>query len=1151
MSIFFKLEEINNQLLLSDSLRNNIEKLRDWCQNEDIASRFVGLALRDSWDEEIRTRDELSTLAEEELGFNLDSVFNRQVVNPLKRKYKIDVVKRNNYLYLRTLQKLTGKMFVGFASSVSRSIRNNGWATMNDSEKLRNALQDKYNSYHFHEEDISLDDIVDFFRELVELHEYYQASFSSDEVMARFPELPHVVINRLMNELQVEYIEQEQETKPQLSLDNGNRLIYSFPEKGHFNKNDPVVFYLKDNEDKTLTWVKYVRNNDGEWIKRLPASVPPSAFSVKKVHNISRQDSPDVNLVPIPCITQDHLILKLKEGEQVGLATDNNKNCIIEANAGIKLEEGKRYFIAFLSSSNANIKIIYDDEEQEYELNDNILDLSEIAADIVMVNNVVYDVKGKEQWLNTDTGNYVNEWLKCANHLKAFFLKSGGIPVFPRCLTENATLVYEYDNTQITLWNGQTCTPISQEWLWRDGRLIYSENGDNEHCHRRQVTFLPNIDWGDDIDAPIAWGEQKDVTIRIEGEREIICHVAGDATFVELEVNGYQFRRAVPRYGVCVDIAGERVPLNPYGITQIARKDLASVVFSLTLNPQNDDHTKVIITRGLCVTNIEKRVKNIRYTQLIGKRRYADLQKTSNDYYSINFINTLNINDNQYFKFHVYDPITTKITNNKYIRYKWTDMSLSVSSFLPILRKDCDKYLVYVPAHRQDGGIKSVRCDKQDYEFDEEKRLISTLTFDNFADKVGDDWGNGLLCFIARMISTNPAKYEICTSGFFLPPPVGMSQQVQFDDDPYGIRRALSNTSNPDTIETITEILHTQNNECQEYLKNFFENLNSTFLPLKQDGFNVFNYLNCYHNTVYPNIPSGYIFMADWYFAKRLGDMQQEEIFSYGEYWDAGMFVYDKLTCPVSIRKEKLRISNFGEEMWREFYSRKLDNHVKDLTELLEQYLPSGYKRKLHKHLKEFGCINDNNVNLQEPYVSCSMPLFFTSDQLSNIIRQHGCPDITRAENRRVRAIISALRDGREIWGPGEGNNTYDDRNGLVSHLYEIFQEHLEQLPYFFRTGMGPTIRFVRSANEVVPLFDSSQLKSFMLMVGEKLHIWRNNPNLKDAQELRELLLFLRHKVDGNVIASIDEQNADDYVGIRTLIEDIAWLKHFNLLHNI
>ncbi|MBO4511316.1 MAG: hypothetical protein J5746_00990, partial [Victivallales bacterium] len=177
--------------------------------------RFLALACWDGKNEGNGNLSDVDELAQQ-LGFqyNYFTTNRKLLCKQLKSIFRIDLLSAQNgdKQYLRTLQIYSGKMYIRFASAVATVIRRSGewerWLKEGELEsqpELRN-LASRYIPNNNGDDKVSLQEIADFFRKLIQLHLDRKTEFTVPDIQQYAP-VTDVVAEKIIVKLEDEEAE--------------------------------------------------------------------------------------------------------------------------------------------------------------------------------------------------------------------------------------------------------------------------------------------------------------------------------------------------------------------------------------------------------------------------------------------------------------------------------------------------------------------------------------------------------------------------------------------------------------------------------------------------------------------------------------------------------------------------------------------------------------------------------------------------------------------------------------------------------------------------------------------------------------------------------------------------------------------------------
>ncbi len=376
------------------------------------------------------------------------------------------------------------------------------------------------------------------------------------------------------------------------------------------------------------------------------------------------------------------------------------------------------------------------------------------------------------------------------------------------------------------------------------------------------------------------------------------------------------------------------------------------------------------------------------------------------------------------------------------------------------------------------------------------------------------------------------------SSGFFLNAPAEKTTEI--GNDPYGLRAAFAGRDGliGEDGDAILRAMTSRDSATQNYVAGFLDRMKDAVSEL-----NVFTYLNAYWNKIprrsADRRPSGYAFMAGAHFAKILSDEVAAE--PYRGLWSRLLIGYPHLK-PQSdrlIRKYLSRASHLDKlpvalksSLWRKV--RKAIGHTS----------PMGYFMFTRNHVFSYPQLAEAVRRAYRRGTSLR--------ELQNRIPKTPLGD--RARNAIAKLYSAWMKVARgelcveEIaWKSGtiyRSVHAEFPQGNLGCFSWKFFEPAFDGFidsPSLFYDGYEDGFREVRGNTwgENCYLSDDD-IEKFIETMGLRLHNWRLNPTLGEAQGLRNVFVFLE-SVDAHVNLLPDRK--DPRMGLLDGIENEAWFQ--------
>lgn len=1112
-------------------------------QNGDWAKRFIALT---RWFN-VTDTDRNAVAAADRICTELRSVGYAQFSNQQNRKRLGDglqeegIILRNSNgqnQYLRTIMYYSGWMYVRFAKQISGKMNPFSWETIRKWEfpdEFKAHLQADFGKFSAQEGDEGFQDIKDFFKDLAELYFERNENFTAEELLKRRPELLPNAAKKIVETLcSPNANAAKSETLPQIDVDCDGNAVFTLPEEGLFTGTPVrVEFHFFDHEERVFRYAVYNRNNGRyglRWLNEEQEEIREQNVPLEKIGSILRVcGGQKTDALPTVCISgAPHLLLKLEGGPGGYKRAPENIR---------RLQSGTTYKVVSFRGEEPKIRIIYGEEGEKDELFPDVFTVPANAVS-VRIDEIDYDV-------GTSAATYLN----LDNRTRAFsaenlpgriFFETSSVPFTDNACRLSARYSWK-ENGVAHEETFQVCgekTVIPETVLWREGFLELMADG---RVLKRAVTFIDDVALGDFRTKAAEIDREYDWNIRI-GNEDIEVHIPREKNRAKFDFKGFSFSIPVKRCGVYFETgtSGELVPVpaERFGegrVHDVAREDFRRFVLHVRAGSDREI-TEITAIRGTAPGSLPSdKCKFIgeKLTSLV-----PALKDSDSDHYAFQIKQGGN---SKFYKFHVYDPETTRVSGRKYVEAQSEVADLVLTFWCAFSNREKQKCLVFFPAHRQDKPPVSFDAEPVRDEIDAETgRRKETIRIRDFYKKE-IDWGHGLLCFVAHKVSVRgKEEFRPLSMGFFLRAPTA-KRSDDFDDDPYGLRRALAGDEDGHVdFKEIERIVLDRDDAVQKYLDRFFENMRGNVLSsLTKGAFQSSSVagrcLNAYWNRVSKE-PSGYVFLCGRHYKAHIND--------YHEYWDKLLICYRDEPLPCKKEFEEFEIEPNKERILSPWLRLPIGNgerivlngmvpEVGALNDLSPR-TKDALLTLVCKTLKlDFKTETDQNANDEGGLIFYKDYWFFSYPQLSEAVRlaiQDGkIDDILRNINIRDQEagrIIDKIRKNwdnyrisgdetrkRHIVSPSRPVLGFSQNHlgmNLAPYSYQAFSQAFkcfQDNPYMFYDGYDNSPQMLSRCNRCITF---KNIQDFVRRIAEDLHAWRKDPTLKQAQGLRETLSVLR-----------------------------------------
>ena len=637
--------------------------------------------------------------------------------------------------------------------------------------------------------------------------------------------------------------------------------------------------------------------------------------------------------------------------------------------------------------------------------------------------------------------------------------------------------------------------------------------------------------------------ESKELEILI-GDENVSVTVPKRVRRVEIPYKGFKFSIPVRRTGVYFEFAKQLIPIprERAGIGRVhdlARKDFESLKCRISTSSEFD---VVQVARGnTSIVRLDER-------NFVGNKLLMNeaLQGTDSDYFALCVTHDEYFGrSNSFYKFHLYDPQCTNVAGEGKRPHSviWNrdpeTEDLVVTYWIPFCDQNRQKHITFFPAHKQDQpplAFMAETSDKYIHEVDETTgRCKETIRIPHFFKKE-IDWGRGLICFIAhkRTFFGEHHGYEVLTSGFFLKAPSGM--QTEITDDPFGLRAAFAGDEDGhEDSEAIVKIMTSEDAATQQYVAEFLGRMKESVAEL-----NAYKYLNSYWNKITredgASHPSGYAFMAGSYFCKVFADEIASE--PYVGLWSRRLIGYRNLQPMHAYPMSMFTSLSYAASLDQIPHLMKLP-FWKMVKSVIRHVDPTG--GFLFKQTWSYSYAQlSEAVRLERMK---GVPLNELTDKISAnakgdprgvIADLYTAWESVASGNLNVREIISnngSVRQQVRLKMPDRGNLAFYNHS-VFRPLFEKYRD----TPYLFYGDYGNDSIETGATWKDQRALSERNIHSFVKEMGLRLHKWRKNPSLADAQELRRIFVLVE-KVDA-IVATLPNHPS---FGLMDFIENVAW----------
>ena len=1081
---------------------------------------------------------------------------------------RVDKNKHNQYL--RTVLFYSGWMYVRFARRIAKAIRKSSWNKITEHDFLCELLKvdlAKFRAVQTNdeltEEELTLEDVVTFFQSLARLYLRYNAPFSVEDIKELAP-LKTSVATHIIEEMCSSDDEEvaslkDLETLPQIDLDSRGRVIFGLPRKGHFAEDaGTIVFLFRDKlgaDVPPFDYAAYNLNSDGEYVLtwKYPGTSGVPFNGPHKVRSIARVEpgtnKPQIEVIPQVCLDTErsHLLLRLRDSKttECGYELDSSETDTGIVTTHQKLSGGIRYKVVPLNGSTLESYILCGNEKIPLDAKQGSSDGCFCIpgnADTVVIGTDIYDVKtAADTYLNMD------ERVRNFDNPGRLFFERSCNPFTDACL-QNAdiTAVYAFkkdgrDKNVVIPFEGDGDWELPESVLWQPGTLVLTQGDDL--LFKRAVTFVDDLTLNA-FDKALDIEEAKKLKIRI-GDEDVLVDVPKRVRRLEIPYRGFKFFIPVRRTGVYFEFAKQviPIPLERAGVGRVrdlARKDFENLKCRISTSSEFDI---VQVARGN--TNIVR----LDERSFVGNKLLMNeaLQGTDSDYFALCVTHDEYMGrTNSFYKFHLYDPqcknVAAEGEHPHSVIWKRDPKSddLVVTYWIPFCDQNRQKHIAFFPAHRQDQppmAFIAETSDKYIHEVDEETgRCKETIRIPHFF-KEEIDWGRGLICFIAhkQIFFGEHRGYEVLSSGFFMKAPD--DKVTEITDDPFGLRVAFVGGENGNEDgEALLKIMSSDDPATQEYVAGFLDRMKDAVAELK-----AYPYLNAYWNKITrengESHPSGYAFMAGSYFSKVFADKVASE--PYVGLWCRRLIGYKYLPLmhayPMAMftgASYSVALDQIPQLMKLPFWKmvKSVIKHVDPTGSFLFKQAWSYSYAQLSEAVR---LAHIKGVSLNDLVAKISFKA--QGDPRGVVTELYSAWEQVETGTLSVREITS--KNGKVRLAV---RSKMPDHGNLAMYNHSVFRPlfgKYRETPYLFYGDYDNDFtETIGTAWEDQRGLSEQNIYSFVKEMGLRLHKWRKNPSLKDAQELRQIFVFV-DKVDALVATLPNRPNC----GLMDFIENVAW----------
>lgn len=749
--------------------------------------------------------------------------------------------------YLRTIHRYSGVVFLKTAEQ-ARKLTPSKWLVGKESQELNDHLREVAARYADRDEKEQLiADVRDFWGRMAKRYRLYNAAPSLDRCAAEEGDIP---ISVLTNILQVLWPEQEgkeevvNDSVPVFRLDTKGRPALGLPNNPKFSADGNVnliCFVCRDKEENLLKSIRF-HLSDGAWqAEQADDSVP--LVSVGRV--VRREFEAKTGSHPKCISEQDVTPSALADSDYILFSSHNGQIKPVDLETPLNI--GQRYIIAPLSGEMPGIQALDDSETATTVPTDSIgaLTIPNDAVSIQIGDNQ-YSVKTAIfEWIDID-----RRFQNIRNPGARLFFTQG-THLLTDSWIENESIGVRY------LMSGGAIVDLPElakgevpdAILWNRGKLAFFDLNTQERVASRATTFLPPIE-ARELGVPMELQHVDPAHVRI-GNVQIEVSIPDWCDKVDFTHQGVTFRFPLQRQGITMKLPtkDELVELQSHGhhLTMqsvvVARDDFVAAAFSFLLPDQQREDGALEVDRGMRENRIARfepipkrlRGNEIRPTVALNLRGDNERRRfttwTFDGKAMVGDIVLYSPEQEDVCQIREGADLVCKLS----IAWRWSQRQL---------------LLVCFPGHRLDEQPTILDADMAEFVTQAGMNLQATLRFSGFFERQDFDWGPGLHAFIARRDKTRSEGMATITPMFFIHRPTELGQWDGNcpDGDPFGLRKAMAQNE----LAAIDEIMHSGNEECREYVRQF-----------ETRTFTAWNSINCVKSC--PAYKEGYFFMADWW----------------------------------------------------------------------------------------------------------------------------------------------------------------------------------------------------------------------------------------------------------------------------------------------
>ncbi len=1063
--------------------------------------------------------------------------------------------------YLRTIRRYSGSMYVQFADVVSNIVRSNSWNKVMEPGFLENQrlLDDKFRQYFDENEEDrkTKSDIVCFFEALARQYRRYNKPFSKVDVQELIP-VAEGVAQRLIDKMCVSNGMREAsglgnlDTLPSLTLTKDGKPVYQLPETGHFGDGVEQITYLfkeSPTSSETIASAYYRRRQDGtfvrEWDEGFAEGVPFADVgaiirrrnAVGEGERETGRKTVDEDVMPLYLKdqTQGHVLLSLRDIETgCGYALDTKRgtagivtttSCLVPGRYKILSFDGEILPLSFFKDDRE--RLMGESERRTYE-SDGVFSVP-IDVDAVQVGDCMYlcENEGSRYFEVEVRSRFVRRpgsRLYYTNTVYPFSEYYDSVRAGDRGLTVH--YVVPNEGIDETLPANESEWEVPENCLWKKGWVSFRLDGNEKY--RRAVTFIEEP-WSRELEEAFDLARPVTAQVRL-GDRYIDVSAGENDTQIRFSFKGIELVMPILRKGVFFDCAGRTLPLRRDEPGQNVFTDIAVRDFEKTCHVLTDETNAIVAVRGV---NAFAKLDNplFRGTELMS---LPSLKEENDQRYALCVGKD---GSWDYYRFRVYDPTKTFVEDEGLRRVETSreNDDLIVKYLIAFSDAGGRKSMAYYPAHRQEQEICWIEPDEAvtlESTTDAFGRCVETLRLRGFYTRE-IDWGEGLLCYVGRrMPIPNQLKFNIeaFTSGFFLRrPPDVTTDTLLVSDDPSGIRLAMAQKD----YLRVEEILKNAEKNCD--MREYFTGDNGFLKKLQNESKRVKgvlvngkresgrNFMNAYRNVLKrPDGTlevSGYVFAARWYYA-RLVDGRNRMPEGLRDSWSPLMFSWSELgstnhvplypepVYPTTSQLDYLPVAE--KKRFRVLVERVNGHSAANSGHFLYQDQERAFN---YVRFAEAVRVEVHRGTPFETLLARANPVTPKDWEYKYLKAMYRCWGKATNDVTMVKVIRSRLFDNVDIdkddqclsgW-PNLGQSAFL-RKALENYRYA---------PWPVAAGyplenvlVGNVLS--RRDQPCYKFLSNQDIQDFVKKCATDLCVWRDNPTLESAQELRERLLEIK-----------------------------------------